>query len=107
MGFMSYEKGGLYKVLIHFKYLYIHNSSNYCNYTLDQTAYIATTAHSNGKIERPLESQDYVLSSTSPTQSTILTLSSTTSQMLRNCHKNHCNRYPILNCKYLYNHWVT
>src|SRR6267154_3869206 len=58
-------------------------------------------------IKRPLESQDYVLSSTSPTQSTILTLSSTTSQTLRNSHKNHCNGYPILNCKYLYNHWVT
>ena len=40
-------------------------------------------------------------------QSTILTLSSTTSQTLRNCHKNHCNGYPILNCKCLHNHWVT
>src|SRR6266566_501211 len=74
--------------------------------TLDKNGHISTTAHSNYIITRPLELQDEILYLTSLTLSTILTQSSTTSQMLRNCHKNQCNGYTKLNWAYLYNHWV-
>src|SRR6266705_3329771 len=74
--------------------------------TLDKNGHISTTAHSNYIITRPLELQDEILYLTSLTLSTILTQSSATSQMLRNCHKNCCNGYTKLNWAYLYNHWV-
>ena len=50
--------------------------------------------------------KDKVLYLILPMLSTILTILCTTLQPLWNCHKSHCNGYPILNWAYLYNHWV-
>ena len=47
--------------------------------TLHYTGHISTTDKPNDMIKRPLESHDQVLYFTSPTQSTILALSSATS----------------------------